>query len=217
MTKDFEDIFTEPQIKEEDIITDEDGCMFHFFVNSEFKGNKLTEKVNTPDEFKKLINSLFALGIDMKHHLVKHSKDRYFYPFFSLIKKDSTIIHGTMMPAQKVYSLDSLKNLLKSKNKRNIKEEDLTHILHMIEIKSHACGEKECNCPISVYENKLLIQSFNLKKPKKSLTFTISYMYTEDGVEFDENNIDIIPMEKSIHTGNFKGDEVENNKDLPYN
>ena len=215
MTEDFEDVFTKPQIKNEDIIKGEDGCLFHFFENSEFKGNKLIEKVNTSDEFKRLITSLFNLGINMKNHLSKRTKDPYFYPFFSLIKKDSTVLHGTMLPNQKIYSLDSLKNLLQNNNEKNLKEKDLTHILHMLEVKSHSCSAKDCSCPISTYENKLLIQSFNLEKPKKSLTFTMSFIYTEEGIHFDEENIEVLPMDKSIHTGNYPN-EVKHDDDLPY-
>jgi hypothetical protein len=88
----------------------------------------------------------------------------------------------------------------------------------MIEVKSHACKKptiEECRCSQSTYKNQLLIQSYNLTKPEKSLTFAMDFSYTEDGVVFDENNIQVMSMEKSIHTGRW--DEKTDAKDLPYN
>ena len=88
----------------------------------------------------------------------------------------------------------------------------------MIDVKSHRCKFptlSKCKCPQTKYQNQLLIQSFNLAKPEKSLTFAMDFSYTEDGVVFDENNIQVVPMEKSIHTG--KWDDIPDGKDLPYN
>ena len=217
MTEDFEDIYKEKETIPEDVVKWNDGSLFSFINTSEFKGNPLKQKVTSGKEFKELVNSLFALGINMKTFLVRKNTSGYFYPFFSLVKKDSNVLHGTMLPAQNVYSLDSLKSLLQNDNEKNLKEEDLTHILHMIEIKSHSCSKKDCTCPISVYENKLLIQSFNLEKPEKSLTFSMGYKYTEDGVVFDEDNIDVVPIEKFIHTGKYSNVNLDQSKDLPYN
>ena len=45
----------------------------------------------------------------------------------------------------------------------------------------------------------------------------MDFSYTEDGVIFDENNIQVMSMEKSINTGKWDEGKFNDAKDLPYN
>ena len=223
MIDDYEDIFTnEPeQIKLEDITKDSsegaDGCQFYFIPDGRFSDKSLPLKVESAEEFKELVDALFKLGTTLKKTL---SGQGQFFPFFSLLKKDSDVVHGTMLPNDKNESYESLLAYLNEENKEKIKEADLSRILHMIEVKSHACSKptfEQCTCPTTTYKNQLLIQSHNLEQPEKSLTFALDFVYTENGVIFDENNINIIPMEKSINTGKWDDDKFDiSGKDSPY-
>ena len=144
----------------------------------------------------------------------------YDFPNTLCVSPNSEVVHGTMLPNDKNESYESLLAYLNEENKEKIKEADLSRILHMIEVKSHACSKptfEQCTCPTTTYKNQLLIQSHNLEQPEKSLTFALDFVYTENGVIFDENNINIIPMEKSINTGKWDDDKFDiSGKDSPY-
>ena len=225
MIDDYEDIFTdEPQeqISLEDINRDSstgaDGCQFYFIPDGRFSDKSLPLKVNNAEEYKKLVDAVFKLGVALKKTM--GGGQGQFFPFFSLLKKDSEVVHGTMLPNDKNESYKSLLAYLNEENKEKIKAEDLSRILHMIEVKSHACSKptfEECKCPTTTYKNQLLIQSYNLEHPDKSLTFAMDFVYTENGVLFDEDNIHVMPMARSINTGKWDNDKFDNSgKDLPY-
>ena len=90
----YEDIFTnEPeQIKLEDITKDSsegaDGCQFYFIPDGKFSDKTLPLKVESAEEFKELVDALFKLGTTLKKTL---SGQGQFFPFFSLLKKDSDV------------------------------------------------------------------------------------------------------------------------------
>ena len=222
MIDDYEDIFTDESGETSNVLDEinssegKDGCQFYFLPDGKFHEKSLPTQIKTKEDFKELVDSVFKLGVTLKK-ATSHNNSS-FYPFFSLLKKNKKIIHGTMLPTTE-YSYESLRAYLNENNKEKIHEEDLSHILHMIEVKSHACKKptiEECRCSQSTYKNQLLIQSYNLTKPEQSLTFAMDFSYTEDGVVFDENNIQVMPMEKSIHTGRWD-EKINDAKDLPYN
>ena len=232
MIDDYEDIFTDESDETIETLGHEDskinasegkdGCQFYFLSDGKFHEKSLPTKIKTKEDFKELVDSVFKLGVTLKKSMYEvptsSGNPEQFFPFFSLLKKDSKVIHGTMLPNNE-YSYESLRAYLGENNKENINLKDISRILHMIEVKSHACKKptiEECRCSQSTYKNQLLIQSYNLAKPEKSLTFAMDFSYTEDGVVFDENNIQVMPMEKSVHTGRWD-DKIYDAKDLPYN
>jgi hypothetical protein len=225
MIDDYEDIFTdEPQeqISIDDITKDSstgaDGCQFYFIPDGKFSDKSLPLKVESAEEYKELVDSVFKLGVALKKTM--HGGPGQFFPFFSLLKKDSEVVHGTMLPNDKNESYQSLLAYLNEENKEKIKAEDLSRILHMIEVKSHSCSKptfEQCRCPTTKYKTQLLIQSHNLEHPDKSLTFAMDFTYTEDGVIFDENSIQVMPMERSINTGKWDDVKFDNPNDSPYN
>ena len=54
-------------------------------------------------------------------------------------------------------------------------------------------------------------------KVAKGTTYHIYRDYTEDGVIFDENSIQVMPMESSINTGKWDDVKFDNPNDSPYN
>ena len=224
MTEDFEDEFTkttvdEQQIESEvskEIITANDGAMFKFFKGNSFYDHELTLNVKSSKHFKELINSMFEIGMHIKDDLTRNKDLRPLYPLFTLLNKNSDVLYGTLLPVKDIYPLDSIKNFLQQDNEKNLKQNDMSHILSMMEIKSHKCPLVDptlCKFPNSEYKNVLHIQSINLEKPEKSLTFSMGYIYTEEGVDFDKHNIEVIPLSQSVRTGIW---EDNSNRDSPY-